>query len=267
MLERNFFKDWYDWVLERSRGSGNVRQWGHWQPNWASHTGRSLERRQRPAWLLTEPTTAGSTFHWWPAEDFSDLLCRTAELPLRNSKLWSANWLGPFFLKSREQRAWLDLLYDGRQKFHVERWECWRSLWTTVQNVLYSVMFEVLIRLVQTWQSSVSHLALHYYDFKFPSQNCLYQIPLPFRESQWNVEFECKVYSESPLITKILDPQKTFLLLELSRVELNWTSGLIIPSQAAVDNFPALGNVGSKNSRNRQIRPHVKKEGKGWTEG
>lgn len=172
-----------------------------------------------------------------------------------------------FFCESREQRTWLDLLYDGRQKFHVERWECWRSLWTTVQNVLYSVMFEVLIRLVQTWQSSVSHLALHYYDFKFPSQNCLYQIPLLFRESQWNVEFECKVYSESPLITKILDPQKTFLLLELSRVDLNWTSGLIIPSQAAVDNFPALGNVGSKNSRNRQIRPHVKREGKGWTQG
>ena len=49
---------------------------------------------------------------------------------------------------------------------------------------IHSVLFEVLMKLVHTWQSSVSHLALHYYDFKFPSQNCLYQIPLLFRESQ-----------------------------------------------------------------------------------
>ena len=121
MLERNFFKDWYDWVLERSRGSGNVRQWGHWQPNWASHTGRSLERRQRPAWLLTEPTTAGSTFHWWPAEDFSDLLCRTAELPLRNSKLWSANWLGPFFLRESRAAHLAGLII--RWKAKISRWK------------------------------------------------------------------------------------------------------------------------------------------------
>ena len=129
-----------DWVLERSRAGCNVRQWGHWQPNWASHTGRSLERRQRPATLLTEPTTAGSTFHWWPAGDFSDLLCRLQDCRTSTEKLKTLipklTWT--FFIwEKRAACAWLDLLYNKRQKFHVERWECWRSLWNTVQYILY----------------------------------------------------------------------------------------------------------------------------------